>query len=214
MTTKSIPSIMRKYLDHPECKHERNDVEKVNIFYCNNNFNYTSLQKFSIVLNGTAYQIPYDDLYTTVEGKLLCKVFVSENNNKWVLGQAFMRSLHVMFDNEESKIGFYGKNEFRQDVSLYTTDNDPDTSHHIFLIILTMAGVVGIVAVVSYFVISKKNRRKKRRYKLFRDPKGNVAIADKQDNLVAITDDAESVNYWLNKKEKTKSVENVDSNKN
>jgi len=159
-----------KYFEKNEkCNYEKQSDLNWNVFFCDQDTDIQKFDKISLVFNGTSYRIPSENLFTKIDFgqgqkiKWFFTIIVVDNFDFWILGQAFMKNLHVLYDNEEQpKISFRVMKEFTSDVSNFTTDEDFIITDHIYLIFIVVFIAIGIILLAITFTIIKKRRDRER----------------------------------------------------
>jgi hypothetical protein len=176
MAPKSAFDLFKKYFSNTTCS---SLIEQgTYIFTCKEDFDTTLLPKVSLVFNGRAYTVPPNNLFTKIilngRNTLIFTIFFMEKIDFWLLGQAFMKTFHILFDREKNIVSFSSSREYVSDVSLKTTDDDFHISDYLFLILLIglLLIVIITVSICIYMKVKKArtNNTSVDNYNLFNNP--------------------------------------------
>lgn len=119
------------------------------------NFNGPSI---NFILNGYAYQIPFEDLFEDIfsdsynQYSVFKIDFTETPGNEWYFGTVFMKQHEIVFDGEKMQVGFYSG--FKYDFTKLTNENVEEyclynTFTYVFLFSI-------IVLPMIYTIVKKK----------------------------------------------------------
>ena len=107
------------------------------------------------IINGYAYQIPFEDLFEDVytdsynRFKLFKVIFVQTPKNEWYFGTVFLKQYETIFDAENNIIGFYGGNKF--DFTKFTNEDYEKFCWYNSISVCILFGVVLIPMIYNVY---------------------------------------------------------------
>jgi hypothetical protein len=155
-----LPYFEKIFDSIPKCQKQTDFLSMTTVFYCDASFDVNTLPKISLVFNGVSYSIPISNLFLlTTQGyttENVFTIFFLESIDFWLLGQAFMRNFHVLFNHELNQVTFSADRSLVTLVDIYTTDSDFLFDDYVSLLIF---GLCGLVILVSLIVFICKKRK-------------------------------------------------------
>jgi len=123
-------------------------------FYCNADYtDVNKLPSINFIFNGYSYEVPAVSLFIKVQSKLYFKIYF--RGSAYLLGQPFLENFHIVFDNDNNKIGFYGGGRFNY--TNYTKDPVEPSPWITLLIVLSV--ILGIIVIIAIICILAKRKR-------------------------------------------------------
>jgi hypothetical protein len=114
---------------------------------CLTNFiNENENKNIYFILNGFAYNVPFEDLFDDIYNdnynnyKVFKIEFTDTPRNEWYFGTVFLKQYEIVFDGEKLEIGFY--NGFRYDFTKFTNDNHESFCWYNFISIVLLMSVL------------------------------------------------------------------------
>ena len=193
---KIVNNYLNKFINQKLCNEEIFYNKRDNQFYlsysCVHNLDlekFPTLSFYNRQLNET-FIMNYENLLCVFKAKLYLKIVFKKNgdNNKWILGRAFMEVFPLIFDVDNKKIGYY---------KMKLSENHPIYLFIFFILIISIF-IWGSIRGIQY--------EKRKNMELIRKKKDDDF---KEENII---NNGKNKKYQTEKNEKTK-LKNVDEGK-
>lgn len=152
------------FKDIPECKYSFTDIDRTtSLFYCDNSYDFIGFPDLSFVFNGVALKFSIQDLIFDLRDELgntqkVIGIFFMKNLDFWLMGQAFMRNFHVLFDHDNNKIRFSSPIDRVSIVNTYTSDSDFLWDDYLNFIVYLVLVLVIVILIVLFFYFRRKSQ--------------------------------------------------------
>jgi len=108
-----------KLFNESKCFKEKKYDEKEEMYiehyyYCdiNQNIDYSQFPSIKFEFNNpnVIFELTYKDLFKEINGKIYLTIILKKyDDDKWILGDIFLKKYNLIFNNDKKEIGFYTK---------------------------------------------------------------------------------------------------------
>ena len=122
-----------------------------------------------------SFVFTYKDLFMKKDNKIYYMVVFDQRgyNNKWTVGNIFIKNTMMVFDMDKKLIGIYDKSK-KKEVIIQEKNNIINVTIYIVVISITSAIIVGLIVFIIYKFVWKK--KSKKAYELKDDYEYTTAI--------------------------------------